>query len=81
MYLAMTKVWNSNKLKELLIRDGRKRSWVASECGITLGYLNLMLSGYRKPSLSVLKHLARIFDSKVEDILNETAEEVELTGT
>ena len=74
-------------------RDGRTdREWIAKHCGITRKYLDHILSGYRKPGLTLAMTLGGIFNVDAGYILGDKSvnqhclcsacnEEVRLTGT
>lgn len=62
-------MWKYENAKKLIEEQGRTRAWVAKEIGVDPKSLNNILAG-RKPSLPVIKLMARLF-SVPETLLYE----------
>lgn len=55
----------------ILNKTGKSQKWLAEQCGVTLGMINHIVTGYSLPSLPVAIKLARALNSTVEDIFCE----------
>jgi DNA-binding XRE family transcriptional regulator len=64
---------NLEKLNTLIMKSGRKKSWIAEQMGIHQTTLTGWLKGKRKPSFLAVKMLAQILEVEVEDLEQKAA--------
>ena len=55
----------------ILNKTGKSQKWLADQCGVTIGMINHIVTGYSLPSLPVAIKLARALNSTVDDIFCE----------
>ncbi len=51
-------MFNGEKLRDIIEREGRTRKWVADQCGVQARTLIFYINGRQKPSKPVSKLLA-----------------------
>jgi len=57
------------KFVNLIKEQGRTREWLADQCGISVGFFNVLVSGDRSPGRPVLKLLAYYLECTEADLL------------
>lgn len=65
----MADSWNNEGARELLVKLGRTKRWLAEQCGIELTSLNVCLQG-RAPGRPVLKLMALALETTEEFLAN-----------
>lgn len=62
-------MFNGEKLGELIRERGMKQKDVAAKVGITEAFLSYIINGLREPSVSVASQLAKVLDTKIDDLI------------
>lgn len=61
-------MWNAERAKQYIKREGRTREWLASKCGITVESLSHCLGGVRSPGKPVLLLMAQALQCEPSDL-------------
>lgn len=56
------------KILTILRSQRRSQKWLAEQCGVTIGMVNHIITGYSLPSLTVAIKIAKALDVTMDDI-------------
>ena len=60
-----------NNIKEVLVEEGIKQTWLAEQLGKSYNMVNGYVQNRQQPRLEVLFEIAKILDVEVADLLAE----------
>ncbi len=61
-----------NRIKELLVIQGKSQKWLAQELGISTTAMTALCNNKSQPHLKDLKRIARILDIDIRELLVPT---------
>lgn len=64
-----------NRIKEVLEERGIKQTWLAEKLDKSFAMVNAYVQNRRQPSLEVLRHIAKILNVDVRELIQPTKEE------
>lgn len=64
-----------NRIKEVLIEQGKTQAWLAQELDKSYNMVNSYVQNRRQPSITVLYRIAEILDVNVKELLTDNMDD------
>lgn len=62
---------HGKEIKSLLNSKGKSQTWLAEQCGVTLGMINHIITGRSIPSLQLALKICKALDTTAETIFKD----------